>query len=111
IKIGIIKEFSRNFSLGLDLKPAYKNRHIRMYKIKNGDSDSRIMVEFCGYYIGVFYIILDAVLIVIVGPEKPLARMNTGNGFFDMLSVVSSGIKKAKDFSFSPHCYKQLIIS
>ena len=72
-----------------------------MYKIKNGNSDSRIMIEFCGYYIGILYIILDAVPIVIVGPEKLFACMDTGDGFFDVLSVVSSGIKKAKDFSLA----------
>jgi hypothetical protein len=95
IEIRIIKEFSCNFFLGLDLKPADEDRHVGVYKVKNGNPDSRIMIQFCGHNIRVLYIILDAVPVVIVCPEKLFSCMDTGDGFFDVLSMVSAGIKKA----------------
>jgi len=53
------------------------------------------MVKFSGYNIGVFYIILDAVPIVIVCPEKFFPCMDAGKGLFYVLGMISAGVEEA----------------
>ena len=53
------------------------------------------MIKFCGYDIGVFYIILDAMPIVIVCPEKFFSCVDAGKGLFYVLGMISAGVKEA----------------